>query len=160
EEYFPQTQQFKVNAHFALDPEEAAYKLSLEIPMPIDIVCLQSTVRLTCWTGGEPGPRSVSPRPEHGAQGAGDVPVPGRAETRGDQGAHDRGRARHCSGGGGGADEPQDGPAGAVRREAAVAAPPGARPGPGRARPAQEHAAPRRVVHGSRGARMGGAVPA
>jgi len=70
EEYFPQTQQFKVNAHFALDPEEAAYKLSLEIPMPIDIVCLQSTVRLDLLdVAANPALVSVSPPdPEHGAQ--------------------------------------------------------------------------------------------
>mmetsp|Transcript_26862 Transcript_26862/g.33595 ORF Transcript_26862/g.33595 Transcript_26862/m.33595 type:complete len:726 (-) Transcript_26862:330-2507(-) len=70
EEYFPQTQQFKINAHFALDPEEAAYKMSLEIPMPIDIVCLQSTVRLDFLdVASNPAIVSMSPPDlEHGNQ--------------------------------------------------------------------------------------------
>lgn len=43
-EFIPVTQQFTVNHKFVLDPDEAAYQITVEIPMPIDIVCLQSSV--------------------------------------------------------------------------------------------------------------------
>lgn len=44
EDFIPVEQQFKVKESFQLDADEAAYKLSLEIPMPIDVVALQSPV--------------------------------------------------------------------------------------------------------------------
>uniref|UniRef100_A0A7S1C5K1 Bardet-Biedl syndrome 7 protein homolog n=1 Tax=Bicosoecida sp. CB-2014 TaxID=1486930 RepID=A0A7S1C5K1_9STRA len=44
DEFIPVEQQFKVKEAFTLDADEAAYKLNLEIPMPIDVVALQSQV--------------------------------------------------------------------------------------------------------------------
>lgn len=44
DEFIPMEQQFKIKEAFELDPEEAAYKLTVEIPVPIDIVALQSQV--------------------------------------------------------------------------------------------------------------------
>eukprot|EP00753_Platysulcus_tardus_P008396 PLAT15951.1.p1 GENE.PLAT15951.1~~PLAT15951.1.p1 ORF type:complete len:726 (+),score=440.69 PLAT15951.1:25-2202(+) len=46
DEFIPMAESFKVNHQFALDAEEAAYTLTVEIPMAIDVVALRSTVRV------------------------------------------------------------------------------------------------------------------
>lgn len=43
-EFIPMEAQFKVNTSFLLDPEEATYKFTVEIPLPIDVVVLQSAI--------------------------------------------------------------------------------------------------------------------
>ena len=61
-------QQFSVKTRMELVPDEAAYVLSVEIPLPLDMVTLTSTVRLDLLdTDGSQAIVSVSPAsPEHG----------------------------------------------------------------------------------------------
>ena len=42
EEFIPVAQQFTMNVKVVLDPEEASYLATVEIPLPIDVVCVQS----------------------------------------------------------------------------------------------------------------------
>merc|ERR1719502_2359929 len=45
-QFIPVAQQFEVNVKFNLDPEEAAYMIQIELPMPIDLVALSSSVHV------------------------------------------------------------------------------------------------------------------
>ena len=49
DEFIPVAAQFKVKTSFVLDPEEGAYKLTVEIPLPIDVVTLQVCRRWWWW---------------------------------------------------------------------------------------------------------------
>ncbi len=45
-QFVPVAQQFEVNTKFYLDPEEAAYMIQIELPMPIDTIALSSSVHV------------------------------------------------------------------------------------------------------------------
>lgn len=49
-DYIPMEKQFKVNSSFALDPTEAAYRLTVEIPFAIDVVRTVQWLNICCWS--------------------------------------------------------------------------------------------------------------
>lgn len=47
DEFIPVASQFKVKTSFVLDPQEGAYKFTVELPLAIDVVALQSSIPIS-----------------------------------------------------------------------------------------------------------------